>query len=89
MKKLVSGEVCAPCGLLWLCIRWDPSKAPTGVGRRQARISRQCLITREPAGHPASGGTSNGADCSRSEREGVFGIAAITAEVRYPLSTKH
>jgi len=36
-----------------------------------------------------SGGNSNGADRSRSEREGAFGSAVITAEARYSLVTKH
>ena len=36
-----------------------------GPGRER----RRCLVKREPAGHPASGGTSNGADRSRSEAE--------------------
>ena len=35
------------------------------------------------------GGTSNGADHSRREREGAFGNAVITAEVRNFLIIKH
>ena len=46
-------------------------------------------VTREPVGQPASGGTSNGADRSRREREGTVGTAAITAEVHYSLVTTH
>jgi hypothetical protein len=38
---------------------------------------------REPAGQSASGGTSNGADRSRSEREGAFANTLIAAEIRY------
>ena len=43
---------------------------------------------REPAGRPASGGTSNGADRSLREREGAFGNAII-AEVHYSPVTNH
>ena len=48
-----------------------------------------CLLKREPADQPASGGNSNGADRSRREREGAFENAAITAKVRYSLVTKY
>ena len=48
-----------------------------------------CLVKREPAGQPASGGNSNGADRSRREREGAFGNAVITAEVRYLFVATH
>ena len=50
---------------------------------------RRCLFKREPAGQPTLGGSSNGADRSRREREGAFGNAVITADVRYSLLTKH
>ena len=112
-------------------------------GRKSDGARALCLVKREPAGQPTSGGTSNGADRSRSEaeraqrekprdeasgrsdagsddtgtwferrlrepffvipeiadcqrqrgtareREGAFGNAVITAEVRYSLLTKH
>ena len=71
---------------------------PQSIGR--------CLVTREPAGQPASGGNlergrplAERADASTAvgraqrgtarEREGAFGNAAITADVRYSLVTKH
>ena len=52
-------------------------------------MRRPCVVAREPAGQPASGGNSNGADRSLREREGAFGDVSIIAKIHYSFPVKH
>ena len=50
-------------------VRPIPERLTAVTTARCLRFREPCLVTREPAGQPASGGNSNGADRSRGEAE--------------------
>ena len=58
-----------PGAFVWTLRSPGSARAFITACRPPAAVS----VTREPAGQPASGGTSNGADRSLSEREGAVG----------------